>query len=98
MNAKQYESLSRDELVRRCMAAETFAIIWGWTDRGGFEDEGKARHQLYSDWAGEVGQDWIGPRLHPELNDPLFIPGLAARRDAIRERTLAAIRPLIGKG
>lgn len=75
-----------ERLEARLAAAETVCTIYGWCGNAEDSLKDKAATQAWMDWHNTYGS----PKPSPEWRQR--IAELAARRDAIRAKTLAAIR------
>ena len=91
-----YESMSREQAIARLKVAEDALVLIGWssTKLGDPQLAGSERadaaEQMWGIWYSMVGYDVVGPHANPEID--AMVPGLAAQRREIRERTLRAIR------
>lgn len=87
-----YEALSHEQLVARLKVAEDALVLIGWSSipMGVIEAErSKAAQQMWSVWAGMVGDDVLSPKANAGLD--AMVPSLAAERDRIRTETLRRI-------
>ena len=75
-----------DQLRERLAVAETVCTIFGWTGTRTDGERDKAVSQAWQEWAIAYGS----PKPTPEWDER--VTELAAKRDEIRNRTLAAIR------
>lgn len=86
MTESPYAGLSRADLELRLRMAEDVCVMFGWCGSHNDNQRSKAATQLWMRWAHLVGDDYTGPKAHPEL--AASEGALARERDAIRSRTL----------
>lgn len=87
--AGQFDHLSREELELRLRVAEDVCVMFGWCGVD-HSQRGKAATQLWMRWAHLVGDDYTGPKAHPEL--AASEASLARQRDEKRQTTLQRLR------
>lgn len=78
------------DLERRLKAAETVCLLYGWSPVRRSTDREQALHQAWREWAGVVGDEFLSPKQHPDLDDEA-ITELAEQERRIRQRTLRTI-------
>jgi hypothetical protein len=93
VTARDYSSLTREQLEARLDVAEDVCVMYAWspaTTMGpAATDRDKAAHELWVRWEHAGGDSSREANAH--LTDEL-VSELARQRDATRARTLARIR------
>lgn len=85
-----YSHLTEGELRERLALAEAACILQGWQAAPPSTTAGNAALQAWMKWANHVGNDYLGPSAHPDLNERR-IHELDGDRRRIRDETLRRI-------
>lgn len=90
-----YDSLTLAELKRRCAAAESVCILFGWAPALITGERGAALTQAWQQWAGTVEDSFTTPARQWRIRN--VVGYLAAQRQAIRAATLERLRGEVAK-
>lgn len=90
-----YDSLTLAELKRRCAAAESVCVLFGWTPSPSAGERGEALTQAWRQWTDLVEDSFTTPGRQWRIRN--VIGHLAAQRRAIRAATLGRLRGEVAK-